>query len=133
VESLRKLFELYHKLVIISCMKRLSFYFLAFITFWVSSWMVTDIHAVADSAIEQPHPLFSLQKSHDSVSSLSSTPDPDHHCGVCSYDHGGHMGQSLPPVSYITYYQAVNNNTRPVYSDSFNSRFTTPRLRPPIV
>jgi hypothetical protein len=77
-------------------MKRVSIYFLAFLTFWMSTWMVTDIHDWSLADADQAHPVFSAQQSH-SVSGIQTvTQDHIPHCGVCSYDHGGHIMRFVP-------------------------------------
>lgn len=48
-------------------MKRVSIYFLAFLTFWMSTWMVTDIHDWSLVDANQLHPVFSVQQSHSNA------------------------------------------------------------------
>lgn len=116
-------------LLIICRMKRLSIYFLAFLTCWVSSWLVTDVHVDA----YQPHSIVvahSLLLEHD----LHDThQEHQTHCGVCSYDHGGHMGQTLATLPFVAKnIPAQNTLNFPLPSDFWYSRNTTPKLRPPI-
>lgn len=109
----------------------MSIYFLAFLTFWMSTWMVTDIHdwSVADAG--QPHPLFSVQN-HQPVLDLHADTDTQPHCGVCSYDHGGHMGQTIAAVSFVVASIPAQSLTNSLNPDSCHTRSTPPKLRPPI-
>ena len=114
-------------------MKRVSIYFLAFLTFWMSTWMVTDIHDWSIANADQPHPVFSAQQTQSVSDSQIATQDHHQHCGVCSYDHGGHMGQTLTTLSFVAEsIPAQNAINSPLHSDFWYSRNTTPRLRPPI-
>ncbi len=113
-------------------MKLLSIYFLAFVTIWMSTWMVTDIHdlLIAD---DLPHQVSSVQQTQSVSDSQSASQDHYSHCGVCSYDHGGHMGQTLATLSFV----AVNIPAQaaikfPLHSDFWHTRSTLPGLRPPI-
>ncbi len=116
-------------------MKRLSIYFLAFLTFWLSTWMVTDIHDWSKS-IDQSHPVFSIaEHGHGDHILTTNTDNPAQHdnCnGVCSYDHGGHTGHSYPPL----YLSLVFNLTPSgIQQTELNSRYfhhNPPSLRPPI-
>lgn len=83
-------------------MKKTSIYFLAFLTFWMSSWMVTDIHDWSIADANQPHPVFSVQQFHSGSDIQTVAEDHNSHCGVCSYDHGGHMGQTLASNVFVT-------------------------------
>ncbi len=115
-------------------MKRLNIFLLAFLTFWMSTWMVTDIHewSVADDS-NQPHPVFSVQQI-QAVSDLQTTID-DHKsdCGVCSYDHGGHMGQTLAAIFFVEAFIPAQREPIPLHSKFWSSRYTPPKIRPPIV
>ena len=114
-------------------MKRMSIFFLAFMTFWMSTWMVTDIHdwSVADAG--QPHPVLSLQAAEHLADNHSNTQDHSPHCGVCIYDHGGHMGQTLASSDFAATSIAVQNTLpSPRQADFWYSRNTLPKLRPPI-
>jgi len=114
-------------------MKRLGVYFLAFVTFWISTWMVTDIHdwSIADN--NQPHPVFSVQQADTAVDRQMTTQDHHPNCGVCSYDHGGHMGQTLAALSFVAVILPVQNTIKsPLFSDFWYTRTTPPKLRPPI-
>ncbi len=115
-------------------MKRLSIYFLAFLTFWMSTWMVTDIHDWSIADASQPHPVFSVQQT-QSVSDLNAaTQDHDLDCGICSYDHGGHMGQTLIAIAFVEKEIPPKNLIdSPRIHDFWYSRNTAPKLRPPIV
>jgi hypothetical protein len=114
-------------------MKRLSIYFLALLTFWMSTWMVTDIHNWSITDADQPHPVFSVQQTQFVSDSHTATQDHNPHCGVCSYDHGGHMGQTLASLAFVAEsIPAQNAINFPFHSDFWYSRNTTPKLRPPI-
>jgi len=77
-------------------MKRLSICYLAFLTVWMSTWLVTDIHDL--SIDDQTH----ISQSLDLDNHLAVI-DHNHnsHCGVCSYDHGGHIGQTLATLPFV--------------------------------
>jgi len=117
-------------------MKRLSIYFLAFLTFWMSTWMVTDIHDLSIDNAAQLQRVHSVQQSHiDSDQHIAATDEHRHnsHCGVCSYDHGGHIGQTLTTSSYVAEsFPAQSTINRVQHSDFWYSRNTSPMLRPPI-
>ncbi len=117
-------------------MRTLSIYFLAFLTFWMSTWMVTDIHDWSIADADQPHPVFSMQQAYIAIDDHTSDSDDhnhDSHCGVCSYDHGGHMGQMMAALSYIAETFPVQSTINsPLHSDFWYSRNSTPKLRPPI-
>lgn len=114
-------------------MKRVSIYFLTFLTFWMSSWRVTDIHDWSIANTNQPHPVFSVQQTqHDSDRHITTQDHPSH-CGVCIYDHGGHMGQSLASSDFIAKSLVVKNTINSLLPiSSWYSRNTLPNLRPPI-
>ncbi len=115
-------------------MKRLSIYFLAFLTFWMSTWMVTDIHDWSIADADQPHPVLSVQQTQSDSDSHAAAQDHNPHCGVCSYDHGGHIGQTLASFYFVAdSIPAQNSINSPLHSDFWYSRNTTPKLRPPIV
>ncbi|WP_174482319.1 hypothetical protein [methanotrophic endosymbiont of Bathymodiolus puteoserpentis (Logatchev)] len=114
-------------------MKKTSIYFLAFLTFWMSSWMVTDIHDWSIADANQPHPVFSVQQFHSDSDIQTVAEDHNSHCGVCSYDHGGHMGQTLASNVFVTKnILAQNTINSPLQADLWHSRNTLPKLRPPI-
>ncbi len=119
-------------------MKRLSIYLLAFSTFWMSTWMVTDIHdwSIADESVAevaQPHPIFSVQQTQSTTDSHLATQVHKLHCSVCSYDHSGHTGQTLATLAIVVAsIPAQNAINPPSPADSWHSRNTTPKLRPPI-
>jgi len=114
-------------------MKRVSIYFLAFLTFWMSTWMVTDIHDWSLADADQSYPVFSVQQSHSDSDIQTATQDHNPHCGVCSYDHGGHMGQTLASNAFVAEkIPAQNTINSPLQSDFWYSRTTLPKLRPPI-
>lgn len=114
-------------------MKRLSIYFLAFLTFWMSSWLVTDIHDWSIADADQPHPVFSSLQTIQTSDLDSVSHDHKTQCGVCSYDHGGHMGQSLATLFFLAESIPAENTLHfPLHSEFWHSRITTPKLRPPI-
>lgn len=128
-----KIFELLLILAILTVMKRLSIYFLAFVTFWMSTWMVTDIHEWAIADANQPHSVYAAQQTQSVSDSQSTTHDHFSHSGICSYDHGGHMGQTLATLSFVAVNipaQATINFS--LYPDLWYSRNILPGLRPPI-
>lgn len=115
-------------------MKRLSSSILAFMVIWMSTWMVTDIHDLVN--IETHHYV-----SVNAIEHAQSLSDHDasaeiHHssCGVCSYDHGGHMGQTLTARPLVAKTILVKNTVNfPSTSEVWHSRNTVPKIRPPIV
>ncbi len=114
-------------------MKRVSIYFLAFLTFWMSTWMVTDIHDWSRVGTNQPHPIFSMQQSHPVSDIQTATQDLNPHCGVCSYDHGGHMGQTLATLPFaVKSIPAQNTHKFSLQSEFWYSRNISPKIRPPI-
>ncbi len=95
--------------------------------------MVTDIHDWSLADADQPHPVFSVQHSHPDSDIQTATTDDNPRCGVCSYDHGGHMGQALAALSYVTKsFPAQNSHQFPLQSEIWYSRKISPKLRPPI-
>ncbi|MGH8557590.1 MAG: hypothetical protein ACRESZ_09050, partial [Methylococcales bacterium] len=96
------------------------------------TWMVTNIRDWTVAG--QTHPLFSVQN-HQPVSDLHTDTDTQlhqPHCGVCSYDHGGHTGQTIEAVSFVAANipaQSLINSFNP---DFCHARRPTPELRPPI-
>jgi len=133
IRLIENLVELLLILVIIYCMKRVSIYFLAFLTFWMSTWMVTDIHDWSVADADQAHPVFSMQQSHFDSAIQTVAEDHNSHCGVCSYDHGGHMGQTLASNAFVVKNIPVQNTINsPLPPDFWYSRDTLPKLRPPI-
>ncbi len=127
------LFELLLILAIIYSMKQASIYFLAFLTFWMSTWMVTDIHDWSLVDADQPHPVFSAQQSHSESDIQTVSQDHTPHCGVCSYDHGGHMGQTLATYSTVAKsFPAQNTPKSSLQSEFWYSRRIAPKIRPPI-
>jgi len=114
-------------------MKRVSIYFLAFLTFWMSTWMVTDIHDWSLADADQAHPVFSAQQSHSVSDIQTATQDHNPHCGVCSYDHGGHMGQTLAAHALVAKSFPAQNTHKPsLQSEFWYSRRIAPKIRPPI-
>lgn len=99
--------------------------------------MVTDIHNISAHHAEQSSPIVSLQQiaSSSVEDHHASTVDHNHqsHCGVCSYDHGGHIGATIVTLSYL----AKSIPTKNLITASLDSSFWTsknspPTLRPPI-
>jgi hypothetical protein len=81
----------------------------------------------------QPHPVFSVQQFHSGSDIQTVAEDHNSHCGVCSYDHGGHMGQTLASNVFVTKnILAQNTINSPLQADLWHSRNTLPKLRPPI-
>ncbi len=117
-------------------MKSLGIYCLAFAILWVSTWMVTDIHNW--STLEQPHPIFFTEHTaHQTITSESDATD-DHqsvpHCrSGCSYDHGGHMGQTLPAIVKTPSFASTQSIIFSHYSAFWHFRIIPPKIRPPIV
>lgn len=108
-------------------MKRLGLYFLAFSIFWISTWMVTDIHDL--SMLEQPHPLFSIE----AIAHQDVHLDDEPHCeSPCSYDHGGHVGQTLPVISVSNRYIPTHQFIFSAYNNVWAFRIIPPKFRPPI-
>jgi len=116
-------------------MKQLSIYFLAFLTFWVSTWMVTDIHGnVVSSGVNQAHPFFSAQQAPiDSDLAIAIVDHHDTDCSVCSYDHNGHMGQTLATSPFIDPFIEASQQNIFLHAKFWYSRYTSPKNRPPIV
>ncbi|OQK18286.1 hypothetical protein AU255_10800 [Methyloprofundus sedimenti] len=114
-------------------MKRVSIYFLAFLTIWMSTWMVTDIHDWSLADANQPHPVFSVQQSQPGSDIQTASTDHNPNCEVCSYDHGGHMGQTLAARAYIAKsFPAHNTHQLSLQFEFWYSRKIAPKLRPPI-
>jgi len=82
-------------------MKRLSICFLAFLTVWMSTWLVTDIHDL--SIDDQIHISQSTQQPDLDFDNHLAVIDHNHnsHCGICSYDHGEHIGQTLATFPFV--------------------------------
>ena len=113
-------------------MKQLSVYLLAFLTFWMSTWMVTDIHNLSNTDFKQSYSDSPLAKAHYVFDLKTVKHDHETHCGVCSYDHGGHMGQTLTTESHVVVFIPAQNaiiSPHPYFS---YSNTTIPKLRPPI-
>jgi hypothetical protein len=118
-------------------MKPLSF-FLAFFIFWMSTWMVTDIHNIPIQPAEKSLSIASIQQmtvSHSEDHHTNLIEDHSHqsHCGVCSYDHGGHIGATIVTLSYLSKSAPTKNliTLSPHYS-GWTSKSSSPMLRPPI-
>lgn len=117
-------------------MKTVSIYFLAFLVFWMSTWMVTDIHDWSSINTDELPSVFSEQYAHGISDNHHSTNDDNHdlHCGVCSYDHGGHIGQALATLPFVAESISPQNSINfPLHPAFWYSRNTSPKLRPPIV
>jgi hypothetical protein len=99
------------------------------ITYWMSTWMVTDIHDVVAGGGEQPHPIFSADSAIAFQSGEETAPSD---CQVCSYDHGGHFGQSLPAALPVVAFDHVGTACRCFYPSGWLSHTIPPKLRPPI-
>ena len=113
-------------------MKPLCIYFLAFLTLWMSTWLVTDVHEWSMLDDQHTH----AQISTASVSLMTTVQnidhDHEHHSGICSYDHGGHVGQVLATVIYSTAFIPTQNSTIPISSEFWHTQISPPKLRPPI-
>lgn len=94
--------------------------------------MVTDIHDWSMSDADQPHPIFSVEQTQPVSDIPAVTQDHKPHCGVCSYDHGGHIGQALAAVSFVAMSIPAQNPINSFHSNFWHSRTTIPQLRPPI-
>ena len=57
--------------------------------------MVTDIHNIVADGGDQPHPVFSVHSSDSGIAFQSGEGIAPSECLVCSYDRGGHFGQTL--------------------------------------
>ena len=113
-------------------MKKLGIYFLAFVTFWVSTWMVTDIHDWS-SMLKQPHPIFSIQSSIHQDIALEGHSNDSHCNGICSYDHhGGHIGKTLAAITYLATFIPTQHFIFPQHVNFWHSRIIPPKFRPPI-
>ncbi len=116
-------------------MKRVSIYFLAFLIFWMSTWMVTDIHDLSIADKDPSYLVFSGQQTHVASDAHLKAEDHNHDsdCGVCSYDHGGHIGQTLATLPFVAETIPAQQPTNyPLHSGFWYSRNTLPKLRPPI-
>jgi len=114
-------------------MKRLGIYFLAFATFWISTWMVTDIHDWSIMSKQQPHPIFSIQSvspQHQAMALENHINYP--HCRICSYDHGGHIGKTLPVILSLTAFIPKQKFIFSPYATNWHFRIIPPKFRPPI-
>ncbi len=95
--------------------------------------MVTDIHDLSIDNTDQAHSVISVQQSQSASDKHIASEDHNHHCGVCSYDHGGHMGQTLATFTVVAEsIPAQKVIISPLHSDFWYSRNTAPGLRPPI-
>ncbi len=96
--------------------------------------MVTDIHIGSIAHANNNHQSFSSAHSQQSVSEHQyQTDEHPSHTGICSYDHGGHMGKTLAAAVLISENYAPNKLIKFSYPDnSWHSRNTIPKLRPPI-
>ncbi|BCG66006.1 MAG: hypothetical protein methR_P3878 [Methyloprofundus sp.] len=95
--------------------------------------MVTDIHEWSIADAEHTHAAFSTVQIQPTIDMKVATECHEQHEGVCSYDHGGHIGQTLATRAAIAIRIPAPNITKaPLYSDFYYSRYTTPKLRPPI-
>ena len=116
-------------------MNQLSIYFLAFLTFWTSTWMVVDIHDVPIVDKTQLHHIFVEQHTHTVPDThlINEHHSHDSHCGVCSYDHGGHIGQTLASIAFVAKtIPAQSSINIPLNTGFWYSRKTPPKVPPPI-
>jgi len=107
-------------------------YLLTFMILWVSTWMITDIHDLASTGPDQPHPLFSVSSDIHPANSFDQSDDTVPDCHVCSYDHGGHMGQVLPVAVQGITLKMDDASSVPSPLSGWHSHTTTPDLKPPI-
>jgi len=113
-------------------MNRLCIYFLAFLTFWVSTWMVTDIHdwSLVDTA-QASHSVLHVSQSCSDIQ--TSAQSHNQHYGACSYDHGGHIGHTLAARTLTVTHIPEQETVHAIPLSRFwYSRKITPALRPPI-
>jgi len=100
-------------------------------TYWMSTWMVTDIHDVVFSD-DQPHPIFSAHSADSAIAFQSGEETAPSGCKVCSYDHGGHFGQTLPATLAVVAFDPVGTGCRSFCPFGWISHTIPPKLRPPI-
>jgi len=111
-------------------MKRFSV-FLVFLTVWMSTWMVTDIHdlSIADQIHSDQYAGFNIESHIDTIDEH----DHNSHCGVCSYDHGGHIGQILATLPFVAEHVPSQNIIHSFLDLGFwSSQNTAPIPPPPI-
>ena len=108
-------------------MNRLCTCFLVFLTLWMSTWLVTDVHEWSMVDDQHTH----IQASIASRPASSET-EHEHHNGICSYDHGGHIGQAIATINDSTSYTPAQNSTLSLYSALWQTQIPRKKLRPPI-
>ncbi len=93
-----------------------------------------DIHDLSAADPVHGHSVISAAQEAQLMSDpQAGQADHEPHCSVCSYDHGGHIGQTLATVFYQTALIPGQIPLAPLHSDFWYSRPTPPRLRPPII
>jgi hypothetical protein len=102
------------------------------ITYWMSTWMVTDIHDVVADGGDQLHPIFSAHSANSAIAFQSVEETAPSDCQVCSYDHGGHFGQTLPAAVPFVIFDHLGTACRSFYLPGWLSHTIPPKLRPPI-
>ncbi len=100
-------------------------------TYWMSTWMVTDIHDVVRGG-DQPHPIFSTHTAAAATALQPGEETAPPGCRVCSYDHGGHVGQTLPAMALVVPFDPRDTAAAPIHPCGRPSQTTSPDLRPPI-
>ena len=90
--------------------------------------MVTDIHDVVTDGGDRSHTIFSAHSTAFQADG-ESTPSG---CQVCSYDHGGHFGQTLPMAIVNVMVDRSCAAGGCCYLSGWFSLSTPPNLRPPI-
>lgn len=115
-------------------MMRFSLYFLAFLTLWMSTWMVTEIH---DVSVLNRYNSFQESTVQLSTSFAHHEHEEEHehasHCGICSYDHDGHTGKTLATSSFVAESYSEQNTIRyTLQPNLWYSGNTSPDIRLPI-
>ncbi len=109
-------------------MNRLCIFFLAFLTLWVSTWLVTDVHEWSMFDDQHTHTLMSIPST-----ALFTEVEQGHHSGICSYDHGGHIGQAIVTILNYTALTPTQSFAPPHYSALWQAQIAPQKSRPPIV
>jgi len=98
----------------------------------MSTWLVTDVHEWSMIDAQYTHAAISSQSTALVPTVQAEDHNHDHHEGVCSYDHGGHIGQVLATVVNATAFIPEQDSENPAYPDFWYTRILSPKLRPPI-
>ena len=94
--------------------------------------MVTDIHNVIADGGDQPHSIFSVHSTDSGIAFQSGEETVPSDCQVCSYDHGGHLGQTLLATGLVVAFDHLDAACRSFYPSDWLSHTAPPKLRPPI-